>query len=94
MTESKQVRAVISGKVQGVWYRAWTQEQANSLGLQGWVRNCADGTVEAVFVGPAQKVDEMLKRCEGGPPMARVENVSAAEDRSALDAGFRQAPDV
>ena len=43
----KSVRAVISGRVQGVWYRAWTEKEATERGLSGWVRNCSDGTVEA-----------------------------------------------
>ena len=94
MTDRKQVRAVISGKVQGVWFRAWTEEQAQSLGLQGWVRNRANGTVEAIFAGPAETVDDMLKRCENGPPMARVEKVEWEEDTSGVEGRFSQAPDV
>lgn len=94
MTERKQVRAVISGEVQGVWFRAWTEEQAQSLRLQGWVRNCKDGTVEAIFAGPADAVEEMLKRCEDGPPMARVKKVTWQEDTSGVEGTFSQAPDV
>ena len=55
MSDTKAVNAVISGKVQGVWYRAWTVEQARKRGLAGWVRNRNDGTVEAVFAGPAEQ---------------------------------------
>lgn len=71
----KTVRAIISGRVQGVWYRAWTTETARQLGLAGWVRNCVDGTVEAVFHGPDGAVEEMLCRCHDGPPAARVDSV-------------------
>lgn len=69
------VRARISGRVQGVWYRAWTVEQAAALGLDGWVRNRSDGTVEAVFAGPADRVAEMVRRCWQGPPAARVSDI-------------------
>ena len=55
----------ISGRVQGVGFRAWTEQRANALGLSGWVRNCANGEVEAVFSGPAEAVE----RCS--PPAAR-----------------------
>jgi acylphosphatase len=72
-TRSVQVR--IEGLVQGVAYRAWTESEANELGLGGWVRNRRDGTVEAVFSGDAAAVTEMLRRCERGPPSARVEGV-------------------
>ena len=69
------VRVSIQGRVQGVWYRAWTERQARSLGLNGWVRNCADGSVEALFSGPADTVRDMIMRCHGGPPAARVDRV-------------------
>lgn len=75
----KAVAARITGKVQGVWYRAWTQQEATRLGLRGWVRNCPDGSVEAVFAGPAADVDAMLQSCRRGPPEARVERVETRE---------------
>ena len=62
--------------MQGVWFRAWTSQQAEQLGLSGWVRNCSDGAVEAVFSGHDGQVDQMIKRCWEGPPMAEVEKVS------------------
>lgn len=74
----KTVRAVISGRVQGVWYRAWTEQEAIARGLDGWVRNRSDGTVEAVFSGPDAQVDAMLDACKTGPRLARVEGVVAA----------------
>jgi len=68
-------RVVIRGRVQGVGYRAWTEYTALDLGLEGWVRNRRDGTVEALFAGPQEAVDEMLETCHQGPPGARVEIV-------------------
>jgi acylphosphatase len=55
------VRLIITGTVQGVFYRAWTVETASGLGLDGWVRNNADGTVEAVAAGPAEAVDRLVR---------------------------------
>ena len=66
------MRVEIHGRVQGVWYRAWTEREASARGLDGWVRNCRDGTVEAVFSGPPEIVDEMILACRGGPPAANV----------------------
>jgi acylphosphatase len=65
----------ISGRVQGVGYRAWTVDEARSRGLQGWVRNRRDGSVEAVFAGDATIVDAMIAACWNGPSMARVTDV-------------------
>ncbi|MCR4376663.1 MAG: acylphosphatase [Rhodospirillales bacterium] len=86
----KSVRALISGRVQGVWYRAWTAGEADKLGLTGWVRNCADGTVEALFCGPAEKVDVMLARCRKGPPLARVDAVAIEPAEAPDRAGFHK----
>jgi len=68
-------RVIIKGRVQGVWYRAWTNGEARDLGLKGWVRNCPDGSVEALFSGPAETVREMIDRCHRGPPAARVDAI-------------------
>ena len=62
----------ITGEVQGVWYRGWTCEEATRRGISGWVRNCRDGSVEAVFAGRAGPVKEMISSCREGPPAARV----------------------
>ena len=75
----RSVQARISGRVQGVSFRAWTQEQAEARGLRGWVRNCPDGSVEAVFAGPGDTVDEMLALCRAGPAVARVDAVETAD---------------
>ncbi|MEX0808199.1 MAG: acylphosphatase [Dongiaceae bacterium] len=75
----KIVRAVIAGKVQGVWFRAWTVDEATKRGLRGWVRNRKDGSVEALFAGDPAKVDTMVAACREGPPLAKVENVELHE---------------
>ena len=66
------VRVLIEGQVQGVWFRAWTIQQASARGLDGWVRNRDDGTVEALFSGAADAVEAMVKACWEGPPGGRV----------------------
>ncbi|XP_024013271.1 acylphosphatase-2 [Eutrema salsugineum] len=74
---SKTVRMVIKGRVQGVCYRNWTVENAEQLGIKGWVRNRRDGSVEALFSGPSEAVDEMQQRCRRGPPAAMVTGLEA-----------------
>ncbi|MEQ8390506.1 MAG: acylphosphatase [Thalassospira sp.] len=80
---SVQVR--IEGKVQGVWYRAWTVEQATKRGLTGWVRNRTDHTVEAVFCGPVEVVQSMVVACHEGPLHARVDRI---HEEPGLEDGF------
>ena len=86
------IRVVISGRVQGVWYRGWTSDQAGDLGLRGWVRNRRDGTVEAVFAGDETLVREMIERCRTGPPAARVEGIEEFVTGGPVPAGFEQRP--
>ena len=76
----QQVRAValIKGKVQGVWFRASTQREAQSLGLDGYVRNLPLRRVEAVFQGPREAVEQALAWCRQGPPSAEVREVSVS----------------
>ena len=69
----------VSGRVQGVFFRAWTREQADSLGVAGWVRNCADGSVEAEVHGQADAVDELVARLRRGPPEATVTGLEVHE---------------
>jgi acylphosphatase len=69
------LQVTIRGRVQGVGYRAWVEDQAMACGLEGWVRNRRDGSVEALFAGPANRVAEMVALCRHGPPSARVDNV-------------------
>lgn len=83
----KSVRVIVTGRVQGVWYRAWTEKEALVRGLDGWVRNLSDGTVEAVFSGPGQEVDDMIAACRTGPPLARVKDVTVTAC-DAPEAGF------
>ena len=94
MTETPYERAVvvrISGRVQGVWFRAWTAEQAARHRLNGWVRNRRDGTVEAMFAGKSDDVAAMIDQCRQGPVMARVADVQTAEETSPVVMnGFRQ----
>jgi acylphosphatase len=79
----------IEGRVQGVFYRAWTEQNARELGLDGSVRNRRDGSVEAVFSGPTPKVDEMLERCRQGPPDAEVSSVVVIHEGGVVPRGFR-----
>lgn len=76
----KRVHVIISGRVQGVFFRAETQRAAIALNLTGWVRNTADGRVEAIFEGDDDGVDKMLAWCHVGPPHARVEKVTTNEE--------------
>jgi acylphosphatase len=90
MADRKIVRVLISGTVQGVWFRAWTVQEAQMRGLDGWVRNLRDGRVEAVFAGPAARVDDMLAACRQGPPAAEVEDVSITPQTADPGRGFRK----
>ena len=79
----------ITGRVQGVCYRAWTMDEARSLGLSGWVRNCSDGAVEAVFEGNDELVQRMIQMCHDGPPLARVTGVAVTPRETSCGAdGF------
>jgi len=71
----KRVHVVISGRVQGVWFRANTKDKAEQLGLHGWVRNTLDGKVEALFEGEEIALKEMIEWCHHGPPLAEVQDV-------------------
>ena len=71
--------ALISGRVQDVWFRDSTCRRARELGLGGWVRNLSDGRVEATFEGDADRVAQALEFVHQGPPQARVENVEVNE---------------
>jgi len=72
------VRLFISGIVQGVSYRASTQEQARKRGIVGWVKNLEDGRVEAVAQGSKDKVEELVRWCHTGPSAAKVEKVAVS----------------
>lgn len=87
-------RIHVKGKVQGVFFRAWTIEQATELGIDGWVRNRHDGSVEAIAVGPADKVEELIARCHKGSPPSRVDAVHVEETLGIVAQGFVQKPTV
>lgn len=90
----KHVHCRIEGKVQGVWFRAWTEKTAISHGLNGWVRNCRDGSVEALFSGPDNAVDAMLADCLDGPPLAKVTGIDQTPAEAPDGAGFRVLDDA
>jgi acylphosphatase len=81
-------RVIVGGRVQGVCFRAECREEAEALGLAGWVRNRSDGTVEAVFEGPESRVEAVTVWMRHGPPQARVERVEVAEEEPEGLAGF------
>lgn len=73
--QEKIIRLMISGRVQGVGYRAWLSAEARNRKISGWVRNRKDGSVEAVFCGPRENVDMLVNACYVGPPVARVSKI-------------------
>ncbi|MCT8999442.1 acylphosphatase [Chelativorans intermedius] len=86
-TQAKRLR--ITGRVQGVNFRAWTKAQAEELDLRGWVRNEPDGAVAAVIAGPGSAVATMLERLRSGPPAASVAGIAVEEtDPSNVPDGF------
>ena len=76
---SKKIKVIITGRVQGVFYRASTQEMALKIGLTGYVKNLSDGSVEALFIGSEDQLNKAVNWCKQGPPSAIVENVSVSE---------------
>ncbi|MFZ0927908.1 MAG: acylphosphatase [Syntrophobacteraceae bacterium] len=70
----------ITGRVQGVFFRAYTRDAAHRIGVTGWVRNLPDGRVEAVLEGEADKVEKMIEWCREGSPMSRVDRVEVLEE--------------
>ncbi|MCC3860461.1 acylphosphatase [Pseudemcibacter aquimaris] len=90
----KAARLVIYGRVQGVFFRDWTVDTASRLGLDGWVRNRSDGTVEAMLVGQEELVEKMIKECRTGPRMSKVENIDISPARGIVKKGFERKPTV
>jgi acylphosphatase len=82
-------RVIVRGRVQGVGFRYDAAARARSLGVGGWVRNRSDGTVEAVFEGPSDRVESLLDWCRRGPAGARVDAVEAEREPPAGETGFR-----
>jgi len=84
------VRVIVSGRVQGVGFRAWVEREAAARGLSGWVRNRRDGSVEALFSGETAAVGAMAEACRSGPRMAMVEDVTVVEATAEREwRGFR-----
>jgi len=88
-----QARLGITGRVQGVGYRDWAMVTAQKLGLKGWVRNRADGSVEALVVGDDDAVGKMIEACRRGPTLAKVDAVEVEPvDLDVLPSDFRRLP--
>lgn len=88
-----QARLTITGRVQGVGYRDWALTTGQRLGLSGWVRNRADGSVEALVVGDDGAVGKMIEACRRGPSLARVDAVDVEPvDLDVLPVGFTRLP--
>jgi acylphosphatase len=77
--------AVISGRVQGVFYRAWAREVALKLNLTGWVRNRDDGCVELTVEGPREYLESLIERCWKGPPSAQVTDIQCTWEEASQD---------
>lgn len=83
------VRVSVTGRVQGVYYRGWTEEQAKALKLDGWVKNEPDGSVSALISGPREDVEALIEKMHAGPRAAKVAKVDVREDSAAdVPTGF------
>jgi acylphosphatase len=82
-------RVVVSGRVQGVFFRDACREEAQSVGVDGWVRNTSEGTVEAWFEGPPSAVERLVEWCRSGARRADVDGVEAHEEDPTGQEGFR-----
>jgi acylphosphatase len=82
-------RVIVQGRVQGVFFRGETQDRAAAAGVAGWVRNRADGSVEAVFEGRPEAVAALVEFCRGGPRHARVTGLETFEEAPEGLRGFR-----
>jgi acylphosphatase len=88
-TVRRRVRVIVSGVVQGVFYRTSCAAEARRAGVGGFVRNLADGSVEAAFEGPPREVEGMVRWCRSGPRGARVDRVRLHEEELAGERSFR-----
>ncbi|MDZ7758492.1 MAG: acylphosphatase [Rhodohalobacter sp.] len=77
----KEMKLMISGRVQGVGFRHYTRTNAGELGIKGWVRNLDNGDVEALLQGPEEKLNLMLEKLKSGPMPARVDNIDIVEEK-------------
>lgn len=76
--------------MQGVWFRGWTQQQAQALNLDGWVKNNHDGSVEGIFRGKPEAIEHMIKQCWSGPPLAKVTGIYESAEHTRPEPGFHQ----
>jgi acylphosphatase len=83
MNDNVQAHVIIQGRVQGVFFRVETRKAASRYGVAGWVRNLPDGTVEAVFEGTRQQVEQVIDWCRKGPPLGRVDGVDVKWESAA-----------
>jgi acylphosphatase len=90
----RSMRLRITGRVQGVGYRAWAMRMASRLGLRGWVRNRSDGSVEALVIGEEDAVARIIEACREGPFGARVSDVAISDADDDGNVGFRSEPTV
>jgi acylphosphatase len=88
-SDRRTVTVRIEGRVQGVFYRAWTEQTARMLGLDGTVCNMGDGSVEATFSGQSEVVADMLRRCADGPKDAHVTKVTILQEGGTVAPGFK-----
>lgn len=88
MSDRIRARVLVSGRVQGVYYRANTRDAARARNVDGWVRNLDDGRVEAVFEGPETAVEEMIEWCHTGSPAATVNGVDTSYEEPQGESGF------
>ncbi len=86
------VHVVITGRVQGVGFRAFVEREAEALRLDGWVRNRRDGTVEAVFAGDESEIQHILMELNAGPPAAAVTDVRTGPYEGPIPTGFTSLP--
>jgi acylphosphatase len=84
MDSHRTIRILVRGRVQGVGFRAWVWDEARQRGLEGWVRNRRDGTVEAVLSGPEPAVDALIELCRSGPRTGHMDQVQVAPVDEAL----------
>jgi acylphosphatase len=89
MSTERRVHVVVTGRVQGVFFRTTCARRASDLDVAGWVRNRSDGAVEATFEGDAVAVEELLAWCRQGPPGAAVTDVDVLDEAPTGELGFR-----
>ena len=78
---NKRVHLIITGRVQGVWYRSYTKDKAQKIGLTGWIRNLENGDVEAIFEGEEKAIEEMIVWCYSGSPLAEIDDIQTMYEK-------------